>query len=44
MFDKEYVLKLLNDQDNGRDNSERLFSLVIFELWRNEYEIGSTLC
>jgi len=44
LFDKEYVLKLLNDQDNGRDNSERLFSLVIFELWRNEYAIGSTLC
>lgn len=44
LFDKEYVLKLLKDQDDGRDNSERLFSLVILELWRNEYEIGSTLC
>jgi asparagine synthase (glutamine-hydrolysing) len=42
-FEKNYVLNLLKDQDNGRDNSERLFSLVLFELWRNEYKIDATL-
>ena len=42
-FEKKYVLNLLKDQDNGRDNSERLFSLVLFELWRNEYKIDVTL-
>jgi asparagine synthase (glutamine-hydrolysing) len=43
LFDKTYILKLLNDQDKGRDNSERLFSLVLFELWRKEYKIDSIL-
>jgi asparagine synthase (glutamine-hydrolysing) len=43
LFNKKYSLKLLKDQDNGRDNSERLFSLVLFELWRKEYGISSTI-
>ena len=42
-FDKSYVLTLLKDQDKGRENSERLFSLALFELWRNEYKINVTL-
>jgi len=41
-FEKNYVFNLLKDQDNGRENSERLFSLVLFELWRNEYKIDVT--
>ena len=29
----------MKGQDRGRQNSERLFALVIFELWRREYKI-----
>ncbi|MBU3564462.1 asparagine synthase (glutamine-hydrolyzing) [Polynucleobacter sp. MWH-HuK1] len=39
MFDKKMVLTLLRGQDKGRNNSERLFGLVMFELWRQEYQI-----
>lgn len=39
-FDKKMILKLLKGQDNGMRNSERLFSLVLFELWRKEYGIS----
>ena len=37
MFDQRMVCGLLKGQDRGRANSERLFSLVLFELWRREY-------
>ena len=40
IFDKKEVLKLINGQKAGRSNSERLFALVLFELWRKEYEIS----
>jgi asparagine synthase (glutamine-hydrolysing) len=40
LFDKKEVLKLINGQKAGRSNSERLFALVLFELWRKEYEIS----
>jgi len=36
-FDRGFVLNLLEGQAKGRGNSERLFSLVLFELWRKEY-------
>ena len=39
LFDRPTVLNLLKAQDQGRDNSERLFSLVIFELWRREFKL-----
>jgi asparagine synthase (glutamine-hydrolysing) len=39
MFDKKTVKDLLRAQDRGRNNSERLFGLVMFELWRQEYKI-----
>jgi asparagine synthase (glutamine-hydrolysing) len=29
--------ELLDGQAQGRANSERLFGLVLFELWRREY-------
>lgn len=41
MFDKKFVRELLSGQDQGRNNSERLFSLVLFELWRDEYKIAA---
>lgn len=39
LFDKKTVTRLLHGQDHGRNNSERLFSLVLFELWRREYHM-----
>lgn len=41
IFDKKVVKALFHGQDQGRNNNERLFSLVLFELWRREY--GMTL-
>ena len=37
VFDARTVDGLLKGQDRGRTNRERLFSLVLFELWRREY-------
>lgn len=38
-FDRRFVARLLEVEGKGRDNSERLFGLVMFELWRREYRI-----
>jgi asparagine synthase (glutamine-hydrolysing) len=40
LFDRKTVSALLAGQDQGRTNSERLFALVLFELWRREYQIS----
>ena len=40
VFDHNVVSKLLAGQAKGRVNSERLFALVLFELWRREYRIS----
>ena len=39
IFDKKIVKELFRGQEKGRANSERLFALVFFELWRKEYGI-----
>jgi asparagine synthase (glutamine-hydrolysing) len=39
-FNRKYVIKLLADQDRGYNNSERLFGLVLFELWRKAHSIS----
>ena len=39
MFDQRTVHALLKGQERGRSNGERLFALVLFELWRREYAI-----
>lgn len=39
IFDKKLISTLLSGQDKGKSNSHRLFSLVMFELWRKEYNI-----
>ncbi|MCX4028809.1 asparagine synthase (glutamine-hydrolyzing) [Endozoicomonas sp. SM1973] len=39
IFDQRIVRSLLRGQDLGRNNSERLFALVLFELWRREYAV-----
>jgi len=38
-FDAGTVNSLLRGQDKGRSNGERLFALVMFELWRREYKV-----
>jgi len=40
LFDRGAVTGLLDGQARGRANSERLFALVLFELWRREYRIS----
>ena len=36
-FGHEVATELLDGQAKGRANGERLFALVMFELWRREY-------
>ena len=40
LFDQTAVRGLLKGQAQGRSNAERLFSLVLFELWRREYSVS----
>jgi len=40
VFDRKTVSSLLHGQARGRANSERLFALLMFELWRREYQIS----
>jgi len=39
-FDNQVVRDLLKGQDRGRCNGERLYSLVMFELWKREYSVS----
>lgn len=40
MFCKKEIRNLFAGLDRGRANSERLFALVMFELWRREYMVS----
>ena len=40
IFEPRTVRSLLRGQDRGRGNGERLFALVLFELWRREYRVA----
>lgn len=40
LFNKKAVTDLIRGQDQGRNNQERLFGLMLFELWRREYKIS----
>lgn len=42
-FDQAFLARLLANESERRPNGERLFGLVMFELWRREYgiEMGS---
>jgi asparagine synthase (glutamine-hydrolysing) len=37
LFDRKIVLGLFDGNDRGRNNSERIFALVQFELWRKHH-------
>jgi asparagine synthase (glutamine-hydrolysing) len=39
LFDRRVVKTLLDGQQSGRSNGERLFGLVMIELWRREYGV-----
>lgn len=38
-FDRGTVDSLFRNQEKGYNNGERLFALVMFELWRREYKV-----
>ncbi len=40
VFDHGFVARLIAGVKAGRANSERLFGLVMFELWRREYRVS----
>ena len=40
IFDQRMVNSLLKGQDRGRNNGERLFALLMFELWKREYKVS----
>ena len=40
LFSKEFVQSLFNSAQGNRMQSERLFSLALFELWRQTYEVS----
>ena len=40
VINKKLALEMLNGQVKGRTNSERLFALVMLELWRKEYRVS----
>ena len=39
LFNQKTVRSLLESQDRGRKNEERLFNLVVFELWRKRFGV-----
>jgi asparagine synthase (glutamine-hydrolysing) len=39
LFDRNVINRLLRGQRRGLNNTQRLFGLVMFELWRREYKI-----
>lgn len=39
VFDEGVVRELISGHAAGRDNSERLFALVMFQLWRDQYHV-----
>ena len=38
-FNKEYIKSILKNQDYGFSNSERIYCLLVFELWREKLKI-----
>jgi asparagine synthase (glutamine-hydrolysing) len=40
VFDRGAVESLIDGMKRGRSNSERLFALTLFELWRREYGVS----
>jgi len=41
VFDRKAVRQLLNGQGRGKAIAERLFALVMLELWRREFRVSA---
>ena len=39
-FDKQFIQALFRGQEKGRYNAEKLFGLLMLELWRKEYSVS----
>jgi len=39
IYNQKYVRTILKYQDKGFNNGERIFALVMFELWRKQYDL-----
>jgi asparagine synthase (glutamine-hydrolysing) len=39
IYDQKFIRSLINGQEKGRSNGERIFSLVVLELWRKKYKL-----
>jgi asparagine synthase (glutamine-hydrolysing) len=39
IYNKKLINKLFDDHSSGRSNNERLYALVMLELWRKKYAI-----
>jgi asparagine synthase (glutamine-hydrolysing) len=42
LFDRGVIDKLIREQRAGLPNTQRLFSLTMFELWRREYRVSTS--
>jgi asparagine synthase (glutamine-hydrolysing) len=40
VFNKPQIIELLRNQEKGFLNTERIFALTVFELWRREYKVA----
>ena len=40
LFDRQALARVLDGHARGRPNGERLFALVMLELWRREYQVS----
>lgn len=40
LFDRDLILKMLRNESTLITNAERMFGMVLFELWRKEYKIN----
>ena len=38
-FDKEYIKSIIENQERGFSNSERIYSLLMLELWREKFNL-----
>ena len=41
LFDSGEIDRVLSAQQRGLDNTQRLFALTLFELWRREYRVAA---
>lgn len=40
LWNRQAIADLVRGQESGRGNSQRIFAITMFELWRHEYKIG----